>query len=240
MEKLALLYEYQQADAKLEVYEKKLKNTATRKQLIKLQNYLKQQQAALNDMEKKALVEQNDLSEIDTQYDRVMELLSIKHKDIGEYEKVDPGDLDYNVVKALVNEYEAAYENAIKQKRKAQVLQRKSDDTAKKLKEMLPRVSKAKKDFATLKKLHAEELRAGADELDKLKKAVELAASKVDKELLKKYKRIKQNKPKPVSMLKDGRCMGCNMELPSRDLANIKKPDIVVECENCGRILYLK
>ena len=47
LDKLALLYEYQQADAKLEAYEKKLKNTATRKQLIKLQNYLKKQQAVI-------------------------------------------------------------------------------------------------------------------------------------------------------------------------------------------------
>ncbi len=240
MEKLALLYEYQQADAKLEVFEKKLKNTATRKQLVKLQAYLKKQQVALNDMEKRAMVEQNDLSEIDTQYDRMIKLLGKKHKDISEYEKVDPGDLDPNVVKALVSEYEATYENTIRQKRKAAALQKKAEETEKKLKQILPRVSKAQKEFAELKKLHAEELRAGAKELDKLKKAAAQAAEKVDKKLLEKYNRIKQNKDMPVTMLKDGRCMGCNMELPSRDLANIKKSGAIIECENCGRILYLK
>ena len=240
MEKLALLYEYQQSDAKLEAFEKKLKNTATRKQLIKLQNYLKKQQVLLKDMEKKAMVDQNSLSEINAQHDKMTAELSKKHKDISEYEKVAPEELDYNVVKGLVHEYEMTYENIVKQKRKAVAVEKKADDTEKKLKDILSHVSKVQKDFALLKKRHEEELHAGAGELDKLKKATDSAAKKVDADLLTRYKRIKQNKAMPVAMLSDGRCMGCNMDLPSSALAKIKKTGAIVECENCGRILYLK
>ncbi len=239
MDKLALLYEYQQADAELEAYEKQLKSTPTRKQLIKLQNYLKKQQAVLRDMENKALVEQNALSEIDSQYDRMIELLNKKHKNIGEYEKMDPAELDYNVVRDLVHEYEVTYDNVVKQKIKALAVQKKAEDTQSRLKDILVHVSKAQGDFAALKKQHEEELRAGGDTLDKLRKAAELAASKVEPALLERYNRIKQNKPMPVTFLKDGRCTGCNMELPSRDLAKLKKEGAIVECENCGRILYL-
>jgi predicted nucleic acid-binding Zn-ribbon protein len=240
LEKLALLYEYQQADARLEAFEQKLKNTATRKQLIKLRNYLKKQQAILRDMENKALVEQNELSEINVQYDRIIEFLGKKHNDISEYEKLDTNVLDYNVVKDLVHEFEVMYENIIKQKRRAIAVQKKSEGTQARLKEILTHVSRAQREFALLKKKHEAELHEGADELDKLRKKVELVASKVDPALLQKYKRIKQNTPMPVSLLKDGRCMGCNMELPSRDLANIKKYDKIIECENCGRILYVE
>lgn len=240
MDKLALLFEYQQADAKLEAYERELKNTETRKQLIKLQNYLKKQQALLHDMENRALVEQNDLSEVNAQYDRMIEQMGKKHKDISEYEQVDPAILDYNVVRDLVREYEATYENIVKQKRRAQTAQKKAQDTEASLKEMLPRVSQAQRDFAVLKKKHEEELQKGAGELESLRKAAELAASKVDPKLLQRYKHIKQNTAMPVTLLKDGRCMGCNMELPSRDLAKIKVSDTIVECENCGRILYLQ
>lgn len=239
MDKLALLYEYQQADAELEAYEKKLKNTPTRKQLIKLQNYLKKQQAVLRDMENRALVEQNALLEIDSQYDRMIELLNKKHKNIGEYEKMDPEELDYNVVRDLVHEYETTYDNIIKQKSRAVTVEKKAEETEARLKEILVNVSKAQKDFAALKKQHEDELRAGSDTLEKLRKASELAASKVEPALLERYNRIKQNRPQPVTMLKDGRCMGCNMELPSRDLAKLKKDGVIVECENCGRILYL-
>lgn len=239
LDKLALLYEYQQADAELEAYEKQLKSTPTRKQLIKLQNYLKKQQAVLRDMENKALVEQNALSEIDSQYERMIELLNKKHKNIGEYEKMDPEELDYNVVRDLVHEYEVTYDNIVKQKSKALAVQKKAEDTQSRLKDILVHVSKAQNDFAALKKQHEEELRAGADTLDKLRKAAELAASKVEPALLERYNRIKQNKPMPVTFLKDGRCTGCNMELPSRDLAKLKKEGAIVECENCGRILYL-
>ena len=240
MEKLALLYEYQQADAKLEAYEKKLKNTETRKQLIKLQSYLKKQQAALREMENKALVEQNGLLEVEAQYEKMTELLNMKHKDIGEYEKMEPDELDYNVVKDLVREYETTYENVVKQKRRALAVQKSAEETAVKLKNILVRVSKAQKDFAALKKKHEEELKAGAAELENLRKAAEKASSKVDAELIKRYKRIKKNTAMPVSLLRDGRCMGCNMELPSRDLANIKKSGTIIECENCGRILFLQ
>ena len=239
MEKLALLYEYQQADAELEAYEKQLKNTPTRLQLIKLQNYLKKQQTVLKEMENKSLVEQNTLSEIDAQYDRMIELLNKKHKDIGQYEEMDPEELDYNVVKDLVREYETTYENIVKQKRRATAVQTKAEETSARLKTILSHVSQAQKDFAELKIQHEEELRAGADELEKLKKTAEAAAAKVDPALIERYNRIKQNRAMPVSMLKDGRCMGCNMELPSRDLAKLKKTDAIVECENCGRILYL-
>ena len=240
MDKLAVLYEYQQADAKLEAYEGKLKNTAIRKQLVKLQSYLKRQQTLLKDMENRALVEQNELSEINVQYDRMMEFLNKKHNDISEYEQLDINVLDYNVVKDLVREYESTYDNIVKQKRRALSVQKNAEDTAEKLKDMLTQVGKAQRDFNTLKAKHEEELRAGADELDKLRKEADDAASKVDPTLLQKYKRIKQNRAMPVSLLKDGRCMGCNMELPSRDLAKIKKADTIVECENCGRILYLQ
>jgi predicted nucleic acid-binding Zn-ribbon protein len=239
LDKLALLYEYQQADAELETYERDLKNTPTRKQLIKLQNYLKKQQTVLRDMENKALVEQNALLEIDSQYDRMIELLNKKHKNIGEYEAMDPEELDYNVVRDLVHEYETTYDNTVKQKNRAVTVQKKAEETEARLKEILVTVSKAQKDFAALKKQHEDELRAGSDTLEKLRKTAELAASKVEPALLERYNRIKQNTPAPVTMLKDGRCMGCNMELPSRDLAKLKKDGVIVECENCGRILYL-
>jgi len=239
LDKLALLYEYQQADAELEAYEKKLKNTPARKQLIKLQNFLKKQQSVLREMENKALVEQNALSEIETQYDRMIVLLNKKHKDIGEYEKMELDEIDPGVVHGLVHEYETTYENIMKQKRRAIAVMTKAEETAARLKEILPRVSKAQKDFAALKKQHEEELRAGAAELDKLKKTAEAAAAKVDASLIERYIRIKQNRAMPVSQLKDGRCMGCNMELPSRDLAKLKKSGEIVECENCGRILFL-
>jgi uncharacterized protein len=240
LDKLAVLYEYQQADVKLELYEQQLKDTPTRRQLLKLQSYLQKQKAVLKEIENKALVEQNELSEIDAQYDRMMEFLGKKHNDISEYEKLDVDMLDYNVVKDLVREYETIYENIVKQKRKAQGLQQKAEATTAKLKDMLVQVGKAQREFSELKKKHQEELSAGAEELSKLKKSAELAASKVDPALLQKYERIKQNKPMPVTLLKNGRCMGCNMELPSRDLAKIKKSDTIIECENCGRILYME
>lgn len=239
MNKLALLYEYQQADAELEAYEKQLINTPTRKQLIKLQNFLKRQQAVLKNMENKALVDQNTLLEIETQYNRMIGLLGKKHKNIDEYENMEYDEMDTTVVRDLVREYEATVDNILKQKKRALTVHQKAEETIARLKVLLPRMNQAKKDFIRLKAAHEEELRAGTAQLNKLKKTAKAAAAKVDPALLKIYNNIKQSKPMPVALLEDGHCTGCNMELPSRDLAKIRKSEVVIECENCGRILYV-
>lgn len=43
----------------------------------------------------------------------------------------------------------------------------------------------------------------------------------------------------PVALVNGNKCGGCNMELPAVVARRLKEQDIV-ECDNCGRILYLQ
>ncbi|HOV68723.1 MAG TPA: C4-type zinc ribbon domain-containing protein [Clostridia bacterium] len=54
------------------------------------------------------------------------------------------------------------------------------------------------------------------------------------------YKNIKSNRGMPISLLEDGKCSGCNMSLPSAIITKVKNSDRLVECENCGKILYAR
>ena len=41
-----------------------------------------------------------------------------------------------------------------------------------------------------------------------------------------------------MAKLINGQCSGCFMSLPSATLLDIRSGDRIVECDNCGRILY--
>ena len=66
----------------------------------------------------------------------------------------------------------------------------------------------------------------------------EKEARKVDPNLLLRYRQIKQHVSPPMAKLVGNQCGGCFMTLPSASLKKIVSEDAVVECDNCGRILY--
>lgn len=70
--------------------------------------------------------------------------------------------------------------------------------------------------------------------------------SKIQKEietkLMQKYLQKRENKIFPVFVpLTENKCGGCRMEISSSKLGAMKNNDFgVIECENCGRIIYTK
>ena len=71
-----------------------------------------------------------------------------------------------------------------------------------------------------------------------LRAKTDAEGEKVDKDLLARYKTIKQHCTPPMAKLVDGQCSGCFMSLPSATLRKMASGDGIVECDNCGRILY--
>ena len=59
-------------------------------------------------------------------------------------------------------------------------------------------------------------------------------------ELLEKYQVIKRHSTPPITRIREGRCGGCNMQLPAADMNRIRTGESFVECENCGRIILVK
>ena len=72
-------------------------------------------------------------------------------------------------------------------------------------------------------------------ELAKLQKGV-------DAKLLQRYNQKRENKIFPVFVpLADNKCGGCRMEISASKLGAMKTNEFgVIECENCGRIIYAK
>ena len=63
---------------------------------------------------------------------------------------------------------------------------------------------------------------------------------KIDAKLLARYKNIKGRRPNPLAKVISSQCAGCNMQIAQFVLSRAKATGGIVECENCGRILYLE
>ena len=57
---------------------------------------------------------------------------------------------------------------------------------------------------------------------------------------MKRYKNIKGRRVNPVAKVVAAQCAGCNMEIAQYVLSRAKTTGGIVECENCGRILYIE
>jgi predicted nucleic acid-binding Zn-ribbon protein len=85
------------------------------------------------------------------------------------------------------------------------------------------------------------EAEAGVDaELAAVGAARIQAASPIPEALLSRYERLRSKLAGvAVATLDGNRCTGCNLELPLLELERVRAadPDVVIECEQCGRIL---
>ena len=62
----------------------------------------------------------------------------------------------------------------------------------------------------------------------------------VDPTFLAKYKKARVHHSMPVVPVVNEKCSGCNMSIPMAVIKKLSSQETVMECENCGRILYQK
>lgn len=239
MNKLKALWDYQTAEIKLEEYENVIKNTETRKKLVQHQKYLQAKQQAIKNVENETAINQNRVVEITAQIDVLAAKMTQKNQELSEMDEFDLEDLFIEDVRESIKESENIKNTLEQNKRKIVEIRKKLEKAGDEIMQTLRNMSAVKKEFDRLKELHNEEIEKGSDEINRLKAELELAAGKVDPELMEKYKKIKQRRPNPVARLNNDRCGGCNMQLPSSVIGTLKASGNIVECDNCGRIIYI-
>lgn len=237
MKQLIALWSYQAAEIELEDLERSLKNTDTRKRLVRQQQLFKKNQTHLRQIEQELVLTQNALGEITAHVDSLRRQMREKQEEIQEIEGYDLDDLFSDDVHELTKECEAIRGALEASKGKLSAIMKKLISSETDITETLVKMSRAKKSFDELKLLHSQELAAGKGDLELKQQQVHAAARNVPADLLNQYRKIKQHRANPVAHLVNKRCQGCNMEVPSGVLQEIRNGDHVVVCENCGRIL---
>lgn len=231
---LELLWNYMQVDMEAERFEAEMRNSTNRQQLIKQRDFLRDQQANMARIEEDVAAMLDRLEAVRDEAERLQNLLNAEKEDI---EKNPPQTMEeveerMASMQKLVDSLQH-YEQELKKTQKdAQIRDRQQ-------KEVRIRAARTKAEFDELKKQYDAEFKRDSEKLAALRADVEKEAKKVDAALIARYRQIKQHVTPPIAKLVNNQCGGCFMSLPSAMLKKLAAGDEIIECDNCGRILYL-
>ncbi len=69
-------------------------------------------------------------------------------------------------------------------------------------------------------------------------KILQKILSGIEDDLKQKYSVLKEKKGKAIAKVSDDKCTGCHMSIPLSILSKLRNTELIVYCDNCGRILY--
>ena len=235
MHQYELLWQYQQVDMELDQYEKEMRASSNRKELLKHREFLLEQQSVLKKIESDVEIMSD---RIEALADEITRLNGSVAEATATLEANRPQDVEeakkqIAAVQKLLNTI-SRYETELAKMRKD------SEARDRQQREVRVRAAKARAEFDRIKVIYDEEYKVAAVKLDELKKKVAREAEGIDPGLLEKYKAIKRHAAPPITRLHDDRCGGCNMQLSAADKDKVRSGVPYVECENCGRIILIQ
>ena len=236
MRKMEALWAYQEAEVAKNAVENEIRSTPARLQLNKLHKQLKNQQGVIAKLSEDIETYEQQLTKLTEHVSKLedrlqvesAELVTIKQDDESTAEEMTElkGDIErlnrevsqgVREVKSLLSEIEKASDEYQTTGRAA---------------------NKAKKEYDVIRVQCEEERVARQGELDRHDENLASLSKTVDPALLERYNQVKQHHVVPIAKIINSKCGGCNMSLPMVMLKKIATTDGIVECENCGRILY--
>jgi predicted nucleic acid-binding Zn-ribbon protein len=106
------------------------------------------------------------------------------------------------------------------------------------LDETWSKAGKAKKEYDETRAVCEKEVEDSKELREKAKAEIKNKENNIPPELIARYKQVKANHAIPMAKVENNQCGGCNMSLPTSVIKKISTSNDLVECENCGRILY--
>ena len=107
-------------------------------------------------------------------------------------------------------------------------------------KETYTKAGRAKKEYDAVRAACEAEAQEAKPEREKAAAEAANLRALVDPALLKRYDAIHANHARPMATVENSQCSGCRMSLPTAIVKKVASGSGIVECENCGRILYSK
>lgn len=230
------LLAYQDADLEKQQIESNIRTTENRQKLNKLAKFIKQQQATLTKLNNDMETFSGAMARLNTQYSAVLDRL----------------DLETSEFETLKGDEECTAEEMTEFRHDIEKLQREANNLEKEIKQLFRSLdeavsefqktrqqgSKAKKEYDQMKVVCQKEKDDAAIDLLSADRKMEELEKRVNPALMNRYKRVRQHYNMPVVEVRDGKCSGCNMSLPSLAIRKLIGEDMILECENCGRLLY--
>jgi len=240
MGKLDALWAYQKTDMDVSRCENEMRKDPTRNKLLRLRNFVGEQQKVLQEMEAGAEASQKRVEQIKRAFEDNQAAVESGTAKLSQnaYETLED-------VQAALREAQKLSESLKAQERELKDIQSKADSAEIKLRDIRQKVAQARTQYNQLKEGYDKTFAEQTAKLNALKALREEAGKDIDDSLIGRYNVIKkqyaqQTVPQPMAQLLGDQCGGCNMSLPAVVAKRVKDESSIVECENCGRILFLK
>jgi predicted nucleic acid-binding Zn-ribbon protein len=222
-----------QVDMEADRFEGEMRQAPNRLKLIKHRDFIVEQQTNMKRIEEEVATMVDRMEAISDEASRLEGVVRQQVADTsslpGTIEEVDARIAQVQKLMETLNHYE----------QELQRIRKDSEVRDRQQKEIRVRAAKAKAEYDELKQVYDQEFKKDSEQLAALKRKADAAGKGIKPELLERYANIKQHAAPPMARLVGGQCGGCYMSLPSVTLKQIQAEGRVVECDNCGRILYL-
>lgn len=231
---LDLLWKFMQVDIEADKFEAEMRQAPTRLKLLKQRDFLLEQQGNMKRIEAEVATMADRLDAIEDEAKRLSALLDKEQKELEEAPPQGQEEVD----KAIAS-MQKLVDSLTRYEQELQKIRKDSDARDRQQKEIRVRAAKTKAEYDQLKKVYDVEFKADSQKLKALRDKTEQASRSVEAKLLERYRAIKQHSTPPMALLVGDHCGGCHMTLPSVMLRDIQSGEKIVECDNCGRIIYV-
>lgn len=225
------LLAYQKADAKLKEIEKTLAESVERKKAVNAKKYLDGVVDNVNKLDDKA-------KELISAYEQATkEQLKLKEQEEELMRALDEAT-DENAVSYLVKKVDELIGKIKTLGSRATKIEEEIQTVLKEYTTIKNTSKAAQAQYAEYGVKYNELKKSLKDKKDQVDLELENLKKSVNPELMEKYLKKRADKIYPVMYAVRGdACGACNMELPVAELNKLKKGE-VIECGNCGRLLY--
>jgi len=228
------LWQFMQVDMEADRFENKMRQSESRQKLIKQRNFLMEQQANMKKLENDVAVMADRLEAVNDEAERLEKLLNSV---CAEIEANPPKDAEEAAKRA--ESVQKLLDSLSRYEQELQKMRKDAEIKDRQQKEIRVRAAKTKIEYDQLKQVYDKEFKEDNAKLQKMRADIENEAKKVEEELLNHYRNVKQHIMPPMAKLVDGQCSGCFVSLPGATLRKLKANEEIVECDNCGRIIYM-
>ena len=232
---LEKLWQFMQVDMEADRFEAKIRQSEKRQKLLKQRNFLMDQQNNMKKLESDVAAMTDRLEAVRDDAERLQKVLTGLMEELESNPPTSEEEANARMepVQKLMDNLTRYEQELSKMRKDAEVKDRQQ-------REIRVRAAKTKQEFDQLKKEYDVEFKQDTATLKEMRARTEQESGKIDPELLEKYRTIKQHCTPPMAKLVDGQCSGCFMSLPNATLLELKENKRIVECDNCGRIIYME
>lgn len=238
MTKINDLWLYDQAEQEVAKIDSRLKSTPNRARLNKLHSFLSEQQSAVTNISRQIGARGALIGKLSAQCHELERRLELEVSEFGTMEK------DEECTAAEMTESRRSMEGLLDQinsvRKELSDAMAYLEKASAEYKETYTKAGRAKKEYDAVRAACEAEAQEAKPEREKAAAEAANLRALVDPALLKRYDAIHANHARPMATVENSQCSGCRMSLPTAIVKKVASGTGIVECENCGRILYSK